>query len=216
MPDRLHGEADEQEARGTDDQRLVAPVEPPHHRESDDPDEDRVGDEEAEEGHHEDHRQVRERQRVGLAREQGGESGERHRVALGVGEAKGEPAPERAGHRHEGLLAVAPPRGQGGPAEPAEIEPADESEQIEHRRADGARADDGGQREARPHHVAGEMAADEQRPGPPPLPRPDPEQREERRPGGENVHGCGGEGAEKEGEGQRNIPNWFSTSENRS
>jgi hypothetical protein len=72
-------------------------------------------------------------------------------------------------------------------AEPAQIGAAGEAEKVERRRAERLRADDGNQRQRRPHHVAREMAREEADSRPPPLRRADAEQRQERRPGRQRV-----------------------------
>ena len=83
-------------------------------------------------------------------------------------------------------------------AEIDKIEPADEAEQFEQSRADPVGADDGGDRERPPGHVADQMAADEPGAGGAPARGGKGEQRKERRPRRDDVKICGDEGRDED------------------
>ncbi|MCY1239049.1 hypothetical protein D9M72_518210 [compost metagenome] len=177
----------------------MAAVEAPDDRSADDDDQDQVGDQKADERNAEQHRQRVEFQRIGGAGKQRGEGCERHRIALRVGQAEDQPAPQRFLHGDQRPVITFRSGAQSGPADPAEIEAAEQPENVEDRRADRARADDRNQRQRRPEDVAGEMPAHEQGACLAALAGTDAEQGQKSRPGNERI----GEGGEKGTDQQR-------------
>ena len=116
-----------------------------------------------------------------LSGEKRGEDGERHRIALGIGEAEGEAAQHRAARLHHGRPRGAAPGEEAARAEIGEIEPAEGRKRIEDPGRHQLGADESHQGQARPEQVADEMADEEFGAFAAPLGRADAEEGDDRR-----------------------------------
>ncbi|ENN89624.1 hypothetical protein RHSP_37339 [Rhizobium freirei PRF 81] len=187
VPKRLHGKTHEEHARATHDQPLMRPVEAPHGARADDADQDEIRRDEANEGNDEQQRQGAERQRTRRAGDKGSEGRQRDGISLWIGHTEDQAAAEGPVDSDERFTIALRLGSDGAPADPGQIEAAQQSQKVEDEGADGLGADNGNKRKRRPDEIAQEMAADEKRPRLASLSSTDAEQRQEGRAGNQHI-----------------------------
>ncbi len=137
-------------------------IEAPNSACADNADENNVGCYEPSKGYCQQQRQGTEGQCAGRARDKRRKGRQRNGISLRIGDAEDQAATERAVDIDERLAVTLRLGGHGTPANPSEIEAAQQTEQIEDEGADGLGADDGDQSQRRPDEIAEQMATDEE------------------------------------------------------
>ncbi|MNN67975.1 hypothetical protein D3C81_1836430 [compost metagenome] len=92
-------------------------------------------------------------QQLGATGQQGGKGRHRHRISLGVGQAKHDPVPERLPRRALRCVAAAATAADRPHAQPEQVQAAEHAEHIKGTAANFPRADDGNQCGAAPDHI---------------------------------------------------------------